>query len=301
MIKSITVTNHLDESIEMELGRPEQSGFLIQQIDGLGPSKANINAAEMSTNDGSLYTSARVNSRNIVLTLKLMAKPKVEDIRQLSYKYFPIKKRIKLLVETDNRSAEIYGYVEANEPTIFNKSGTTQISIICPDPYFSSVETNTTVFSGIESLFEFPFENNSFVANLLEFGEIKNNTLQNIYYSGDSEVGIVIRIHALAEATNITIYNTDTRESMRIDTDKLIALTGSGIGAGDDIVISTVKGNKYIYILQGGVYINILNCLDKNTDWFQLAKGNNIFTYTAETGTSDLEFMIENKIVYEGI
>jgi hypothetical protein len=88
---------------------------------------------------------------------------------------------------------------------------------------------------------------------------------------------------------------------MKINTDKLLALTGSVIIAGDDIIISTVKGNKYITLLRDGTYINILNCLDKNVDWLQLAKGDNVFAFTAETGNAFLQFRIENRTVYEGV
>jgi hypothetical protein len=88
---------------------------------------------------------------------------------------------------------------------------------------------------------------------------------------------------------------------MKINTDKLLALTGSVIIAGDDIIISTVKGNKYITLLRDGVYINILNCLDKNVDWLQLSKGDNVFAFTAETGNAVLQFRIENQTVYEGV
>jgi len=54
MINSITVTNHLDESVKLELRFPEKSGFLVQGVTGLGPSKANINSTELSTTDGSV-------------------------------------------------------------------------------------------------------------------------------------------------------------------------------------------------------------------------------------------------------
>ena len=160
MINSIIVTNHLEESIKLELRFPERSGFLVQDITGLGPGKANINMTELSTTDGSVYNSAKINARNIVITIKLMANPTVEVMRQLSYKYFPIKKRIRLVIETDNRTCEIYGYVETNEPNMFSSKSTTQISVICPDPYFYSTGEEgitITVLAGIEALFEFPF------------------------------------------------------------------------------------------------------------------------------------------------
>lgn len=253
MIRAVTVTNYLGESKRFELAFPEKSGFAVQSISGLGPSKADINTTEISTNDGSLYNSARVNSRNIVMSLKLMFTPQIEDTRQDSYKYFPIKKRVTLLIETDNRICETYGYVESNEPDIFSSDETTQISIVCPDPYFYSAGsdgTNTTIFYGVEPLFEFAFSNESLTESLIEFGEIKNETEQTVYYSGDAEIGVVITIHAIGNVRNITIYNTGTREVMRIDTDKLEKLTGSGMVAGDEIIISTIKGDKSITLLR---------------------------------------------------
>lgn len=304
MIKSVTITNYLNEKIVLELGRPDKSGLLIKSIEGLGPANATINAKEIATSDGALFNSARVSSRNIVITLGFLFNPTVEDMRQLTYKYFPIKKRLTILIETDNRIAETYGYVETNEPDIFQKEETTQISIICPDSYFYSAGpdgNNVTVFSGIEAAFEFPFSNESLTENLIEMGYIRYSQEQTVRYNGDAEIGVIITIHALGEVKNITIYNTGTRGTMRIDTDKIEQITGSGIKNGDDIIISTVKKDKYIYLLRDGVYTNILNALDKNSEWFQLVKGDNIFAYTAEEGATNLQFKIENRTLYEGV
>ena len=304
MIHSITVTNYLGDSIVLELARPEQSGFIVKSVEGLGPAKGNVNTVEVSTNDGGVFNSARLSIRNPVLDLVFLETntETVEDIRHKSYKYFPVKKKVKLLIETDNRVSEIEGYVEHNEPAIFSNQEGCQISIICPYPYFYSAgESNITIFSGIEPLFEFPFENESLVTDLLEMGEVQNSAEQVITYNGDAEIGVTIIIYAIGDASNVTIYNAGTREVMRIDTDKLAALTGDGIVAGDEITIKTTKGDKSITLLRGGVTTNILNCLDKNADWFQLVKGDNVFVYTAETGNSNLQFRIENRVIYEGV
>jgi hypothetical protein len=301
MIKSVTVTNHLGESIKLELGRPEKSGLSILSIDGLGPGKASINMTDMATNDGAVYNSARVSTRNIVFHIGLMDLPTAEDTRQKTYKYFPLKKFVKLLFETDNRTCYIHGYVESNDPDIFSRTETTQISIICPDPYFYSQEEMLTIFSGVESLFEAEFSNESLTENLIEFGAIQNKTTQTVNYKGDTETGMTITLHALGEVRNITIYNIGTRESMKINTDRLTTMTGFPIIAGDTITISTVKGSKCIFLLRDGSYINILNCLDKNVDWFELSKGDNLFTYNAEYGNTSLQFWINNRLVYGGI
>ena len=307
MIYSIVVTNYLGDRIKLELGKPDISGFLIKSITGLGPAKANVNTTEVSTNDGSLFNSARLSQRNIVLDLVFINTvygESIEDLRQKSYKYFPLKKSVELTIETDNRYVKTTGYVESNEPNIFSSQEGTQISIICPDPYFySAVEdgNNVTNFYSIDPMFEFPFSNESLDDPLLVFGKIQIKTEGVITYHGDSEIGVMIYIHAIGPATNINIYNAETREVTRINTEKISSLTGKGIVASDDIVINTAKGEKSITLIREGVSYNILNCLDKNTDWFTLAKGDNIFAFTADSGVTNLQFRVENKVIYEGV
>lgn len=307
MIYSIVVTNYLGDRIKLELGKPDISGFLIKSITGLGPAKANVNTTEVSTNDGSLFNSARLSQRNIVLDMVFINTvygESIEDLRQKSYKYFPLKKSVELTIETDNRYVKTTGYVESNEPNIFSSQEGTQISIICPDPYFYSAGedgNNVTNFYSIDPMFEFPFSNESLDEPLLVFGEIQIKTEGVITYHGDSEIGVMIYIHAIGPATNINIYNTETREMMRINTEKISSLTGKGIVASDDIVINTAKGEKSITLIREGVSYNILNCLDKNTDWFTLAKGDNIFAFTADSGVTNLQFRVENKVIYEGV
>lgn len=178
------------------------------------------------------------------------------------------------------------------------------ISIICPDPNFYSAGAqgdNTVIFSGIEKVFEFPFENNSLTEPLIEFGSIENKTEQVVVYHGDAKIGVTITIHAVGDAEMISIYNTGTREIMRIDTDKLKEMTGDGIISGDEIVICTVRNQKKATLLRNGKETNILNCLGKPIQWFSLSKGDNIFAYTATGGSSNLQFKVENKIIYEGM
>lgn len=301
MINKVTVTNHLGESVTIELRLPEKSGFLVRGIEGLGPSKANINKTELSTDDGSVYNSAHVSSRNIVFTLRLLPNVTIEDSRQKSYKYFPIKRCVTIRIETDNRICETIGYVESNEPNIFSKEEESIISVICPDAYFYSPQNEITEFSYVDSSFEFPFSNESTSQDLIVLGDLQLNTTKNIYYTGDASVGMIITIHAIGAANNVEITNVNTNGSILIDSTKLIALTGEDIHAGDEIIISTIKGNKSAFLQRDGTLTNILNALDKYPDWFQLDRGDNTFIYTAVSGVSNLQFRIENKIAYEGI
>lgn len=329
MIRSFTITNYLGDSIFLDIRRPEKSGFLIKSVTGLGPSKANINTTEIASNDGSYYNSARIAQRNIVFNLVFMMTESGEDIetvRQKTYRYFPLKKEVMIAIETDNRVLTTVGYTESNEPDIFSSSEGAQISIVCPDPFFYSNRISKTTFYGVDALFEFPFSNEDLVNPLLIFGNIQTKRENNVYYEGDSEIGVIITIKASAIAKNITIYNAATREIMKIDTsklplpssgddnssggssDKTKAAIGGGLNpapissmiGGDEIVINTMKGEKSIVLIREGMATNILNSLSKDSDWFTLSKGDNVFAFTAEEGLDALQFYIENYIVYEG-
>ena len=303
MIRSITVTNHLGDSIKLELTRPDKTGFIVGPIEGLGPPKASINTSKTATSDGATYNSAFLDIRNITFNLVFQETKteSIEDIRLKSYKYFPVKKNVELLIETDRRLARTSGYVESNEPDIFSSAEGCNISIICPDPFLYTYDNNEVVFYGIQPAFEFPFSNESLTEPLLELGLIENKSENVVYYEGDSETGMTIIIHAVGDVTNLTIYNTMTRGMMVIDTVKMATLTGSAIVAGDTIVINTRKGYKSAMLMRGGNEINILNCLNRNVDWFTLSKGDNVFAFVAETGSENLQFSIIHDLAYDGV
>lgn len=304
MINKITVTNFVGNKIELDLRSPEKSGLLIKSITGLGTPKADINTCTVSTGDGVQFNSARLQKRNIVFTICPLFHPTVEEARLLIYKYFPIKKKVTLLFETDVRTVSIEGYVESNEATIFNKQASNQVSILCPNPYFYLAENDglqVTTFSGHDPNFEFPFENESLADPTLELGIVRIKREETVYYMGDADVGATFRLHCLGRVEDINIYNSFTREHMHIDTNKIESLTGSGLKAKDDVIICTVIGKKSVTLLREGHEYNILHCIDKHSDWFTLTKGDNVFLYTAEYGDTNLQFRVENQVAYEGI
>ena len=301
MIQSIIVTNHLGESETMELARPEQSGFAVLSVEGLGPVKADISLTEMAAMDGSMYNSARAEPRNIVFRLRFLPKPDIETTRQKSYRYFPLKRRVEILILSDNRTVETYGYVESNEPDIFRSEEETIISVRCPEAYLYGETDQVTIFSSQTALFEFPFSNESLVSPLLEMSSISFETEKTVIYNGDAQIGLLIHIHANGSANDIVITNSVTLETLTIDSAALIASVGADITAGDDFYISTVKGNKYATLIRGSTEYNILNCLGDNPTWFELDRGDNIFAFDADSGLSNLEFDITNRIAYEGI
>jgi len=314
MINSITITNHLSESITVDLRNPEISfGFFIKSIEGLGPVKADINLREMAGIDGGFYNSARADSRNIVFNIGFFSfytylggrSPEIdmtiEKIRRLTYKYFPLKRNINIKIETDERTLYTTGYVESNEPNIFSKEEDTIISVICPESYFKDIFQNNVSFGSVTPTFQFPFSNESLVSKLISFGTIIQETTKNIIYEGETPTGFVILIHAIGLATNIEITNNRTLGSIYIDTTKVTAIVGSAIQTGDDIIISTIKGDKYAIFIRGTSIYNILNAVITDIEWFELENGDNEFTYTASSGLTNIQFSIIHDVLYQGV
>ena len=226
MIKSITVTNYVGDSIELELTRPDKSGFIIKSVTGLGPTKASVKMSKNAASDGEVYNSSTLDKRNIVFEFEFMDSrtETIEDARLKSYKYFPINTNVELLIKTDKREVTTVGLVESNEPNIFSRNEGCTISILCPDPYLYSLESNETTFSGVSPEFEFPFDNNSLSLDLIEMGSIEYKTENIVYYDGEAPVGVTIVIHTIGEVGDITMYNVTTKESMKLDTNKINTL-----------------------------------------------------------------------------
>lgn len=189
MIRSMTVTNYLNESIDIVLDSPEKSGLIVTNITGIGAGNASINISEIATRDGGFFNSARKGTRNIVISLKFMETNAdsqfltIEDVRHRTYQYFPVKRKVTLTFTTDTRTMMIDGYVESNEPDIFNQEEATQISILCPFPWFREIGEQYTYPSHDIGLFTFPFSNELVPIDLVTDSTLIDRSIPNYTFS----------------------------------------------------------------------------------------------------------------------
>lgn len=313
MLKRVVITNYLGESMEYKIDGVQvdnPSGLIITSIDGLGPSKANVNMATLTTTDGNLYNSARLEGKNIVIKGEFTHASSIEEARLLSYRYFPIKKKVNVQVYTDNRSGEINGYVESNEPDIFSEHEGCQISIVCESATFSAIgESGITsgAFANVMPLFKFPFGNASLTEKLIKLGDIAETRETVIEYLGDYETGMEIHILVRGNVeSNISIFK-DGDNSMILKPSRISYIVPSPNNDkfvyGDEIVITTSRGKKGVKLIRGGNEYNVLNVLEKNPDWFIFHRGENRFFYRTEDDTEDelLRFTLYAPKLYEGV
>ena len=304
MLKSIKVTNYLGEELLLELFFPERTGLVVTNIDGLGPGSASINTSKYASKDGSKFNSARSEQRNIVISLTFDPREHetIEDKRHETYRFFPKKKPLTLEFTTDTRVAKIEGYVESNEPPFFSEQCETSISIICPDPYFYSIEENVTHFWGTEPVFEFPWEDPISESPSLVFSEYNSAPRRVIQYEGDSDTGLTFDIFLLGRVGNLTIYDMTVGTSMVIDVGKIETAIGSELRYGDRIILTTTTGSKNIEFVRDGVTTSVLSSIDVFTkNWFELVHGDNEFAITSESHIERVHMTAYNKISYEGM
>ncbi|MBQ9700085.1 MAG: phage tail family protein [Lachnospiraceae bacterium] len=261
--------------------------YTVYKIEGLNPPPVTVNHSVNSTTDGSTINSVRLGNRNIVIYMAIEGN--VEANRINLYKYFPLKKTVTLYFKNDTRDVYIEGTVELIECDLFSNKQVAQISIICPQPYFKDVEELISYFSDVSSLFEFPF---SIAEEGTELSAITTSVRKSIINVGDIESGIIIDVYAIGSVVNPVIYDVLARTHIRL----LFTME-----ANDRIVINTNVGKKSIKLIRNGVETNILGYMLPDSKWFTLKSGDNVFTYDADNGTSNMQITFTTSVLYGGV
>lgn len=262
----------------LTLSQNEQD-YQIISITGLNPPKANINMTAIAGMDGSKFNSSKINTRNIVITLKLNGD--VEANRLALYQMFRVKEPCTFYYQTESRNVFINGYVETVEVNLFSRSELMQISIICPYPYFKSMATIVADISDRAAAFVFPFSIN--IGEPIPFSVYVENRETGVVNDSESETGVTVQIDVLDSVNKIQIKNTNTQEAITLQ---------YSFQEGDKITINTQKGSKSVQLTREGEISNIFSALQQGSVFFQLHPGVNPFTYLVDNGTNDDDVFI---------
>ncbi|MCB6616072.1 phage distal tail protein [Ruminococcus sp. 210702-SL.1.03] len=280
---SVSVENYKGEKLQLT----NSEYFDITNVTGLNPQTASIIFTELAGMDGSRYNSGRIPKRNIVITL--CYKPPIEENRNMIYRFFAPNSAVRLYFETDSKSVYIDGYTEANEVGLFTRSQQSQISIICPNPYFKSAAGINVNFSDTISLFEFPF---SIPAAGIEFSKItkRSNVVIN---AGEIATGAIFTLTArTSQILNPKIYNNTTNEFFGLDVD---------LDAGDVVTINTNAGEKAVMLRHNGAISNIISSRQSGSKWLQLISGENEISYSCDEGAENLAVNVRSAACYWGL
>jgi hypothetical protein len=243
------------------INRPDTDLFEVRNIDGLGAVKADVNTTPLGSVDRESFVGSTFGKRNIVLTLGMT--PDWDDwtvsrLRRLLDRYFMPKFQTHLVFESMEFSpVEIFGYIESNEPNMFSKDPEHQISIICPNPDFTSV------------------------ASVVINGQTDFNPL-NIEYEGNLETGfnLLFKNSADPDPKKITISNTYlTPETFVVD-NGAVAIP---LDPTHEFMMNSIPGDKYVK-LTGAPGVNYLQKVAAGSEWLVLKPGTNIFQVQGDLG-----------------
>lgn len=247
-------------------GRAETDLIQVHNINGLDPVKASVTTSPYGSVDGTSYTGSSVQNRNIVLTLK--PNPNwdtwtYENLRRLLYSYFMPKLLIRLVFYSDDMiPVEIYGLVEGVEINMFSKEPNLQVSIICPDPYFTAL--NPTVIAG------------------------QNGELNTFDYNGNVESGIVVKVtHVSGSPTSIGIQLGDPKV--------VYFAVVADVTSTKYFEFSSIPMRKYVQNVNigTGVIDNLLSnvYIQEGSSWPTLQPGENEFKIITDNGVQDYQLI----------
>lgn len=289
----LTYTNERGESVTFSPASPYHVNF--KDVSGLSDVRNAIYSTNSMGQDGDTYLGYRIESRDIDIvghikerdrsgaqslrrTLNRILNPQYEAT--LTYEFGDFKRVIGCKID----DAPIF-----KRKPIFEQF---TIQLTCLNPFWrEEAETREDIATWIGG-FEFPVPNGLEITEGWQIGYRQPSLIVNVYNSGDVKSGIRIEFRALGALTNPQLLNVDTQEFIKLN----IALE-----AGDVLTVSTGYGEKAVKLKRGGTTSDAFRYLDVDSSYLQLAVGDNLFRYSAETNAENLEVSIYHNNLYLGV
>lgn len=157
----------------------------------------------------------------------------------------------------------VYGKEYPENNTAFCKF---TISLLCNQPLWQTSKPLSMNITVLQPGWKFPWIMVNEKGKGTIFGKRRRALLQQLTNSGATSVGAVITIHALGIVNNPELKLVETQEFIHIN---------KTLSEGEDIVISTVDGERYIRGRkdENSPWESYLEYLDLDSSWVQLPVG----------------------------
>lgn len=257
--------------------------FHLTNIDGITSADTSIASAIIGGIDGDTMNNIQANPRTIIIDLQPRSDVDVEEAKRAILKVVKIKQQCGILWEQNERSVIISGVVESVEMPRWTKTAVMQISLHCSQPFWEDVDEIVKQISEAIDLHYFTDRHVDmlyFPEEGIPLGEYDTIRTKKFHNSGDVAVGLEINILAHDTVTNPIIYDQNGN---------YFGLGYAAIGstlesvpfvmqAGDNVVITTHKGNKTVKFNGEVIYDKI----KPNSTWLQLEAGDNTFSIDSD-------------------
>lgn len=281
----LTYINSGGESITLKQNRP----YFLTKIDGTGNIRQTVNTFKAPDQDGAFYISSTLDMRNITLEGTIVANTPDEAYtrRQRLLQIFSPKLRGTLLY----RGRQISCVVEEAGFSVSSRQRIPSffISLLCPSPFFETLDEIREELASWMPLFEFELE---IPEDGMEFGARQPSQIITVDNIGDVACGCEIVFRALGAVTNPELLNIDTGEYIRLLTT---------MSAGDELRVYTHFAGKRVVSVSGSTITNAFSLLDTGSVFFQLAAGINTLRYDASVNMDLLEVSIYFRPQFLGV
>lgn len=269
LIEKLEVTNVAGSTLELPL-EDDTQGFIIKNIEGLGPGKATMATSGYAALDGAQYHTSFFEPRNILITLGLVPNFEVNstfELRSILYGYFMPKSEITLdftLLDKfsgmgtgqDRKYRQIKGVVESFEPDIFAKDPSVVLSVMCYEPDFIDPNMNT-----------------------LSWNTVNDTSLTSFQYEGTVPTGFTFTlfVHTQIDRVRIRHKHAISPQTRSLDFSNPSETPVLTLYPDDELRVQTIPGRKYARRVRVGVgeYWDAVYALAYYSVWHQFHPGTN--------------------------
>ena len=309
--RSITCTNKEGNSVTFR-----ESGFfpfLLVSAEGVYDNKSDVFMKENSSTDGATFQGGKVPCRNIVLTVRDIAKERPSygetttyitsaiirgktleileaynspdyntsndfiDHRRLLDTVFKHNELGTLTFREGLKEKEIDYIVESVTSDGTHSSRFHTISLLCPDPFFYNPDEEKVVMGELTPKFKFFHK---FTADGEEFGSFIT-TYSSIFNDSESEsTGMVITLVGKADIQNPGFSRLESGEFIKLGTTE----NPYTLAAGNLLTITTGFGNKHVYLTSGSTTTEVNYLLAEGSTFIQLMRGENNIYFNCDSG-----------------
>lgn len=249
--------------------------FTLEDVESQTEINNSVSSSRISGADGAKANSVSTDVRSIVMTLMINENVDVEDAKRYILSYIKSKQNHTIVWSRNGKTLEIVGKCEKIIMPRWQQGVVMQITFYCEQPYWEDAENIINEISAIKDMHYFTNDKGNML--YFQYGSPRplgvHDTIRTRIFNntGDSDVGMIIEITALAKVKNPVIYASP---------DEYIGVDNVEMQAGDVIRINTNKGKKDI-TLNG---VSILDKIKIGSTFLQLKIGSNTFTISSDEG-----------------
>ena len=266
--------------------------FHLMDIDGQTSYEGGVSRTK-SNDDGDIITNVSAEARPLLISLRIKSGVDVEMAKREILKVVKPKQYGSLVWEQNGRTLTITGKVTSFSMPRWENGVIAQIGLDCEQPFWEDIDFVIQQISEAVDLHYFvdsPVDMLYFSEDGIAFGEYDTIRTKAFHNAGDVAVGMEISIVALDTVTNPIIYN-QYGEFFGVGYENRPLV----MAAGDNVVITTRKGNKVV-TLNG---VNIYDKIKPNSTWLQLEAGDNSFSINSDdVSKSNMSFSLIYKQRY---